>query len=236
MNFKKLTLATALMAATSVASAANVTSVIFGDYNNDGLTADFNFGAAPTGDVTAPALSNNTWSSHTAVSTGVAATGFTDGFDFGGTGQFVPALSGTGIISDITGTDMTFSSLEFGGEYNGGTFALAPDSLTPGTGDSLFGGFDPVTNTVTWISDGYNAVVEDLGAGQYGFVVKYVATIAGTGTSFDGQRAFWRLEGVASTTAATAEIPSAVPVPAAVWLFGSGLVGLAGIARRRKAA
>jgi len=30
--------------------------------------------------------------------------------------------------------------------------------------------------------------------------------------------------------------PSAVPVPAAVWLFGSGLVGLAGIARRRKQA
>ena len=30
--------------------------------------------------------------------------------------------------------------------------------------------------------------------------------------------------------------PSAVPVPAAAWLFGSGLIGLVGIARRRKTA
>ncbi len=30
--------------------------------------------------------------------------------------------------------------------------------------------------------------------------------------------------------------PSAVPVPAAVWLFGSGLMGLVGVARRRKSA
>jgi len=29
---------------------------------------------------------------------------------------------------------------------------------------------------------------------------------------------------------------SAVPVPAAVWLFGSGMIGLVGVARRRKAA
>ena len=28
---------------------------------------------------------------------------------------------------------------------------------------------------------------------------------------------------------------TAVPVPAAVWLFGSGLIGLVGIARRKKA-
>jgi hypothetical protein len=29
---------------------------------------------------------------------------------------------------------------------------------------------------------------------------------------------------------------SQVPLPAAVWLFGSGLLGLVGIARRKKAA
>jgi hypothetical protein len=28
--------------------------------------------------------------------------------------------------------------------------------------------------------------------------------------------------------------PAVVPVPAAVWLFGSGLIGLLGIARRRE--
>ena len=32
-----------------------------------------------------------------------------------------------------------------------------------------------------------------------------------------------------------ADLPSAVPVPAAVWLFGSGLLGLVGVARRKKA-
>lgn len=32
-----------------------------------------------------------------------------------------------------------------------------------------------------------------------------------------------------------ATTPSTVPVPAAVWLFGSGLLGLVGVARRRKA-
>ena len=38
-----------------------------------------------------------------------------------------------------------------------------------------------------------------------------------------------------TTVTVTAITPSAVPVPAAVWLFGSGLLGLAGVARRRKA-
>ncbi len=39
-----------------------------------------------------------------------------------------------------------------------------------------------------------------------------------------------------SYTLAAAETPAAVPVPAAVWLLGSGLMALGGAARRRKAA
>jgi len=37
------------------------------------------------------------------------------------------------------------------------------------------------------------------------------------------------------TSVTVTAVTSAVPVPAAVWLFGSGLLGLAGVARRRKA-
>lgn len=42
---------------------------------------------------------------------------------------------------------------------------------------------------------------------------------------------------VAASTLATVSAgePSTVPVPAAVWLFGSGLIGMAGMARRKKA-
>ena len=42
--------------------------------------------------------------------------------------------------------------------------------------------------------------------------------------------------GAATTTVSDFSAPSAIPVPAAVWLFGSGLIGLVGIARRKKTA
>lgn len=50
------------------------------------------------------------------------------------------------------------------------------------------------------------------------------------GTPFDGIRG---LVNIGSGNSLTVTSVSAVPVPAAVWLFGSGLIGLIGIARRK---
>jgi hypothetical protein len=51
---------------------------------------------------------------------------------------------------------------------------------------------------------------------------------ASSGNGFAGWNAEWELHGTGSV--------SAIPVPAAVWLFGSGLMGLVGVARRKKSA
>jgi len=45
------------------------------------------------------------------------------------------------------------------------------------------------------------------------------------------------LDGPSGTVGSgTVQSLAAVPIPAAVWLFGSGLLGLIGMARRKKAA
>ena len=51
--------------------------------------------------------------------------------------------------------------------------------------------------------------------------------------SLQGGFAGGRIEGVISGDIVVAKLGAVVPVPAAVWLFGSGLIGLAGIARRK---
>ena len=48
------------------------------------------------------------------------------------------------------------------------------------------------------------------------------------GGAFDGQTGVWSMTGTTDV--------AAVPVPAAAWLMGSGLLGLVGVARRKKAA
>ena len=62
------------------------------------------------------------------------------------------------------------------------------------------------------------------------FVLDYFATVPpGDPSNFGGVAYLLHLEGTIGEGAPP------IPVPAAIWLFGSGLLGLVGVARRRKA-
>jgi len=67
---------------------------------------------------------------------------------------------------------------------------------------------------------GVTATTDGLG----NFTASWSALVVGG--PFDGQIGNWEITGTVS----------AVPVPAAAWLFASGLVGLVGVARRRRRA
>ncbi|MEQ1620767.1 MAG: hypothetical protein ABL919_05130 [Methylococcales bacterium] len=68
-------------------------------------------------------------------------------------------------------------------------------------------------------------------SGEYTIVVGDQSTLL-TNPGFDGH---YRLALEASATARYADVVSAVPVPGAVWLFGSALAGLIGYGRRKAA-
>lgn len=109
-----------------------------------------------------------------------------------------------------------------------------------GGGPAPSGTVDDVAGTITvdmsswfafWNGNDFNQGGTATGtydANTGAFTIGWSSLIVGG--SFDGNTGYWELSGVANTST------SEVPVPAAVWLFGSGLIGLAGIARRRKAA
>ena len=61
----------------------------------------------------------------------------------------------------------------------------------------------------------------------------FEANLIYTSGSLKGGLTGGRLEGIGDTSNLAAKLGPVVPVPAAVWLFGSGLIGLIGVARRK---
>jgi hypothetical protein len=108
------------------------------------------------------------------------------------------------IVADITGGVLTVSSLPLAGNYDTSNFNMTPDSVPT------------VLNLIQTGSDTY----------AYRIAFSHLFTIVDDPSeTYVGYTTYWILEGTMST---------AVPIPAAAWLMGSGLLGLAGVARRRR--
>ena len=154
------------------------------------------------------------------------ASGFASQLDDDGS---IPAESITGGTSDLSATIDSAGILSGGTLTIGGTVAsLGFTSGTLLTGNLTAFGFpsaggDPLEFLFD-VTGGDAAALYGGGSIPGGIIL----SDSGFGGSFDID---W-----SNTGSGVADVaPAAVPLPAAVWLFGSGLLGLVGMARRKKA-
>ncbi len=121
--------------------------------------------------------------------------------------------------------DQVSSQFGVGGLFEGYRYATVAELDAFGSGASL-------------------ATIDDLWASSAGAILFFTADFTGSGNVvvgyYDLAQALFNPSqtsypsGAATSSLASALVSvSAVPLPAAVWLFGSGLIGLVGAARRK---
>jgi hypothetical protein len=134
-------------------------------------------------------------------------------------------LDGTGLLSE---GDIINISFDYRGSGIDGA-VLFVENFCETAGPLCGADLNQITPTSEWQS--YSADFT-LAAAPSGFTVDaytlQFAAVCGASQTCDADYYF-------DNVVITADI-AAVPVPAAVWLFGSGLVGLVGVARKKKAA
>lgn len=223
---KKTAIAIALLAAGGTAQAATVSSITI-------TGGHFSMGQSYTSATCTSATSADFGSCHelavgtantlTAGDTGVAKTDTASfspdivHFAYFGASQVTSSLATSAVGAAPTN--------DWGSGFSGTTGAS--------TIDLNLGGYYANWNGTNFLqgtdSSGANGTSTSANGSTSGntFDLEYSSYISGG--AFDGQTGFWHLQG-------TFEEAPEVPVPAAVWLFGSGLLGLVGVARRKKAA
>ena len=118
-------------------------------------------------------------------------------------------------------------------------------TLTATGSSSVFDEATPI-GTLTFIEglfDGTFTVGGGLLEGSFtGLVISGLASqpkiegdVTYTGGSLQGSLVGGRIELVTAGTLVSGKLGAVVPVPAAIWLFGFGLLGLVGVARRKQA-
>jgi len=148
--------------------------------------------------------------------------------DMGMTGSFTTAGTAftLGSATGTSGSGLLGTTVGFGtdGIINNGVFDY--DSFTPVIGVLGIGGWQFDMNTLL-----NETTADDTAAGIWKF--SGAGLLVDMGGEYEDTAATWILSAnnVGSSYSLTI---TAVPVPAAAWLFGSGLLGLVGIARRKK--
>lgn len=216
---KKTAIAAALLLVSGAANAAPITQLTLtgGTFSlNSGATDPFTMGAFA--DMTVGGYDGSAPTSADFLAFGIA------NFEFGTNGTVIVYTSpddaiNTGFAAptgDITDGAATLELDSWTAWWSGTVFNQGSTSTKGATETCVTANF--VTKCSTPV------VVNSYDPATGAFTASWDSVVVGG--AFNGQLGNWTIEGTMS----------AVPVPAAVWLFGSGLLGLAGIARRRKAA
>jgi len=225
----KLVVATTLALCFSGANAAVINGeTVLVNILKDGLTGDSMLidTQISTSDFVNDAVS--TWTANADLTAAISSflAGTTDA-QFWVAGSYKPAVGfDTYALSDTPIADVNAFTTQFGGfvtDANFGVFATATEGLSENWKSGI-----PALDPSHYVNPALNAYTDGTDLGVDG-------TFYGSKVGFFGNEDIvydtWRLDADGTLSYGV----SAVPVPAAVWLFGSGLIGLVGVARRRKA-